>query len=647
MTAKRVAQVEWKDGVPVATRFNDPYYSLENGLEESRYVFLQGADVINRAGATQHFVIGETGFGTGLNFLATWQAWRALQLDTKLTFISAEAFPMPAEDMVMAHRNFPELEEVSAELRQAMPPPSHGYHLRHFDNGKVNLLLLYGTAEEAFTNLSASVDAWYLDGFAPAKNPEMWTDLLFREMARLSSRNASVATFTAAGFVRRGLAAHGFDMSKVPGYGRKRERLIGRFSGREETDATPVTRRPVWAETPSADMESIAIVGGGIAGASLAYSLRQRGLAPLLIENPAAHTASALPAAILTPRFVLEETPERDFFAAAFAYAVNHPVYQDHFAPHRGIRLAATTEKDRRRWQRIVRQYDWPEEWLTLDDEGLHLPKGGTVDAVELLSSLLNGIKRTSREVAQIAKNGDVWHVMDPAGQLIAKASCLILATGAATGRLLTMSNLGGDYARVALPEIRLKSGQIELIRSADLPSLPSQTLSYGGYISASLPNPTGELVRTIGTTFEEPSPGDTEPPKPNDRARGEILAAASRVIGLKLDEIETQSWTGLRATVPDHLPYAGPIPDWQDLEAACSPLARDAKSSLGRKPAMHRGLYCLTGLGSKGFQYAPLLAEYLTAMILGAPLPLPSQLVAKLHPGRGLVKNIIRRVPL
>lgn len=217
------AELEWREGdVPVSTRFDDPYFSLENGLEETRHVFLQGNDLPERF--CDGFHIAELGFGTGLNFLTTLHAWRTASLPGKLHFTSFEAYPIPLDAILRALRPFSNLPAVVFEQvsHQAILPEviqEHDFVLR----------VISGDARKTLAAWQGCADAWYLDGFSPAKNPELWQPELMTEVARHTRHGGTAATYTAAGFVRRGLAEAGFEVSRVPGYGRKRHMTVARM----------------------------------------------------------------------------------------------------------------------------------------------------------------------------------------------------------------------------------------------------------------------------------------------------------------------------------------------------------------------------------------------------------------------------------
>ncbi|MGR3454287.1 tRNA (5-methylaminomethyl-2-thiouridine)(34)-methyltransferase MnmD [Pseudooceanicola sp.] len=212
------ADLSWTDGeVPVSTRFDDPYFSLENGLAETEHVFLSGNGLPERF--RDGVRVAELGFGTGLNFLATLRAWRAAGAPGQLSFTSFEAFPMTRPDMARALAAFPDLAPEAATLLavwKRLGPAPH-----HVADG-VSLALIVGDARRTLPAWNGTADAWFLDGFSPAKNPELWEEALMAEVFAHTAPGGTAATYTAAGFVRRGLAAAGFAVSRVPGYGRKR-----------------------------------------------------------------------------------------------------------------------------------------------------------------------------------------------------------------------------------------------------------------------------------------------------------------------------------------------------------------------------------------------------------------------------------------
>ena len=229
-----IANIEWRDGQPYASEFQDVYFSTDNGLLETDYVFLQGNHLAERwlDSDMQTFNIAETGFGTGLNFLCAANTWLATSPQhATLHFISTEKYPLSLQDLSTALSLWPQLKAVSEPLLAQYESIISGSHTISLYDNRVQLSLLIGDATACFSEVTSQVDAWFLDGFAPAKNPDMWQIELFQQMARLSNKSTTFATFTSAGDVRRGLMNAGFNVSKRTGFGKKREMLVGSFIG--------------------------------------------------------------------------------------------------------------------------------------------------------------------------------------------------------------------------------------------------------------------------------------------------------------------------------------------------------------------------------------------------------------------------------
>lgn len=222
------------DGTPYSPEYDDVYHSAAGGLGQARHVFLAGNGLPERWRGREQFVIMETGFGLGLSFLATWQSWRDdPQRSSRLDFISFEKHPLRADDLAALHARWPELADLANQLRRQWPTLVPGMHSLNFEGGQVVLTLFFGDAAELLLQqaLAARADAFYLDGFSPAKNPELWSSHLLKSLGRLAAPGATLATWTVAGAVRSELAAAGFAVAKTTGYGAKRQMLRGEYRG--------------------------------------------------------------------------------------------------------------------------------------------------------------------------------------------------------------------------------------------------------------------------------------------------------------------------------------------------------------------------------------------------------------------------------
>ncbi|HYF22994.1 MAG TPA: FAD-dependent 5-carboxymethylaminomethyl-2-thiouridine(34) oxidoreductase MnmC [Caulobacteraceae bacterium] len=573
------------DGSPRSGRFGDVYFSAEDGLAESRAVFLQGCALPEAWAGRRRFTVGELGFGTGLNVLALLELWRrARPPGGRLHVFSVEAFPMTREEAARAHGRWPELRDVSAPLLERWPARTPGFHRVDLPEFDATLDLAVMEAGEALARWSGRADAWFLDGFSPALNPQMWRDELLAAVAARSAPGARAATFTVAGAVRRGLQAAGFTVDKRPGFGRKRERLEAVFPG----------------DPPHQTAPRVVVVGAGIAGASLARAFSTLGAEPLVLDRAGAGAgASGNPAALVTPRLDAGGGPVADLHAqalerAAALYALEAPAG----VIARGVTQLEQTERDARRFDRVAAQPLWPDGAMQrLDAQaasaalgepvgrgGLLMSQALTVRPGEILCRFLGDAQVVSGEVAAVEASDHGWRLLDPAGALIAEAEVVCLAAGWSPG-------LAGG---APLSPVR---GQASWVEGVDAPP----AVAWGGYAA---PTGTGLL---FGSTHDRGDTGD-EPRPQDDRRNLETLAAALPARAARIDPAKVQGRASVRATTPDRLPLAG---------------------------GLATGLYVLGGLGSRGFATAPLLAEHVAALALGAPSPLPSDLAKAVSPER------------
>lgn len=217
------------DGTPFSPNYDDVYHSAAGAHAQARHVFLAGNGLPQRWAGRAQFCIVETGFGLGLNFLATWLAWRDdAQRCRTLHFVSLEKHPLAVTDLALTHDAWPELAPLADELRRRWPALEAGAHVLEFDGGRLRLTLYFGDALTLLPTLEVRADAFYLDGFSPAKNPELWSPALCAALARLAANDATLATWSVAGSVRRALAAAGFEVTRRPGFAGKRQMLVGR-----------------------------------------------------------------------------------------------------------------------------------------------------------------------------------------------------------------------------------------------------------------------------------------------------------------------------------------------------------------------------------------------------------------------------------
>lgn len=624
------AELDWgapiqSDGRPRSFLYDDVYFSGD-GKAESEHVFLAGNDLTERFKHCQRFTIGELGFGTGLNFLTAWSAWSRVKKSAgaHLHFLSVEKSPFRLNDLARAHAAWPDLADFSAKLRAALPPAFPGtQHIKIADD--VTLTLLYGDAYDALARNDAKVDAWFLDGFSPAKNPEMWRPDLMTELMRLSAPGATFATFTVAGAVRRALEGAGFKLEKRTGFGRKREMLTGQ---RTHPPTTRSPRQP-WFDTRrtarSDRSPRVAIIGAGIAGASLARALRDVGYAPDIYEaDKPASGASGNAAGLIMPRLDIGETPAARFHVAAYLHVIrllsNLP--DSVFCPC-GVRHLHTSEKERERQARLLECGALPDGWMTPIENGVSYPQGGVVDPAALVGALIADTPVIDARVITLQKTKAGWRLKTTKGDR--DADIVIIANAHDASWFVQMRGL----------PLSRSAGQTDWFPAA---RAPETAAAFGPYAA---PAPEGGVV--IGATYAPVSIG-TIPRFSREATQSNIAAIAALLpdLAAALDPNASRPRVAIRCTTPDRLPVVGPVPDWGFYAGAYDGLRTGRKTDYPCGEALP-GLYALTGLGSRGLVTAPLCADIIAAEIAGAPAPVDTEIAEALHPARFYIRDLKR----
>ena len=580
--APQSPHIAWTDeGAPRSVLFDDVYFSKIDGLAETRAVFLQGCGLPDAWAGRRAFTVGELGFGTGLNILALLDLWRrAREPGARLNIFSIEAHPLTAEEAARALAAWPEIADLADRLTRQWPRRATGFHRLDLPELGATLDLAIMDAETALKEWTGQADAWFLDGFAPSRNPGMWSEAVLAGVAARSAPGARAATFTVAGVVRRGLASHGLAVEKRPGFGRKNERLEARAPGDRSPEPEPPT---------------VAIVGAGIAGASLTRAFAALGVRLVVVEAAAPGAgASGNPAAMVMPRLDAGSGPIGALYAQAFARAADLYGAQAGAVIARGVTQIEVEDKDAGRFDRIaasnlfepgrVRRLDSAAASEALGEAtrggGLAFTDGLIVEPATILKAWLAGAEMIQASVAALEPDGEGWRLLDADGAIIARADVVCLAGGAAT-RMLVPASL----AQVSLQSVR---GQVTVAASTD----PPAAAIWGGYV---IPSRAGLL---FGATHDRDDVGVDV--READNSRNLTLLADGRpILAAVLADQPLRGRAGVRAVTPDFLPLAG--------------TAEGAES-----------LFLLTGLGSRGFCAAPLLAEHVAAMAVGAPSPLP-----------------------
>jgi len=574
------------DGQPRSKLYDDVYYSAQDGLAEARAVFLEGCGLPEAWRGRKRFVVGELGFGTGLNVLALVALWaRARPPGAVLHVFSVEAHPIGADDARRALARWPELAGLAERLTERWPGRAPGPHRIELPDLGVILDVTVGEAGAALAAWSGRADAWFLDGFAPSRNPAIWRDAVLALVAQRSAPGAAAATFTVAGQVRRRLAAAGFEVARAPGFGRKRERLTARRPG-----AAP-------ADSPA---RCVAIVGAGIAGAAAARAIRALGGEPMVFDAEGHGAgASGNPAALVTPRLDAGLAEPAQLFAQAFRRAVGLYEAEPGLVIARGALQLATRPRDAARFAKVAAADLFEPETLEAlspgqatarlgepAPQGLLLRDGLVIDPAALLAAWAPQVRRAA--VAALEPQDGGWRLLGADGALLAEADAVILAAGLACADLAP-----------TLPLTAVR-GQASFTALAD----PPPAAAFGGY---AIPTREGVL---FGATSDR---GDAQcDVRAEDHGRNlQVLAEGLPRLAARLSDAALEGRASIRVATPDFLPLAGAAP-----QAA-------------------EGLFVLTGFGARGFTLAPLLAEHVAALALAAPSPLPAPIAAIVDPAR------------
>jgi tRNA 5-methylaminomethyl-2-thiouridine biosynthesis bifunctional protein len=624
--------IDWSDAAhPRSTRYGDVFASRAGALAQAEQVFLRGNGLPERWRGRDRFVILETGFGLGNNFLASWAAWRAdPAASRRLFFLSLDAHPVAASDLARAHAHSP-LAELARQLQAQWPPRVAGWHRLDFEGGRITLLLAVGDVREVLPQWQASVDAFFLDGFAPRLNPAMWSADTLAPLARLAAVGATAATWSAARGVRDALQAAGFLPERVAGFGGKAQMTVAHFVPPRAPPAPP-GRLPL---APGAK-EAI-VLGAGLAGAACARALQQAGLAVRVIESATepASGASGNPAGLFHATVHADDGPHARWNRQA---ALRCRQWLSDCPPPWQIdgllRLSPGEALDQRRQlvddqgldprfaQALDARQASAQAGLALDAGGWLFPGGGALPPRDWVLRLLAGLElQTGIEVAALqALPEGRWALLAADGSRIAETALLVLAAGSRLPALLAPL----DPALAA----RLQAQRGQLSQWAEAPRRPALPLAAGGYALALPEAAGGGLLAGATATLDD---DEAEPRAADDQHNA---AVAERLLGLAPGSLPRPSASRVawRLLAPDKLPLVGGLVD----PAAPTPRRATQVAHWPRRP----GLAVCGALASRGIGWAPLAAELLVAQALGEPLTVPRSLVDAVDPARWAARD-------
>jgi tRNA 5-methylaminomethyl-2-thiouridine biosynthesis bifunctional protein len=607
--------LDWQEGQPFSSRFGDIYFSSDCGIAEKRHVFLRGNRLAERFTSLsdgEAFAIGETGFGTGLSFLCAWQLFDEIAVPSSrcsLDFFSVEKYPLDERELRDALALWPELNRYADDLIARWPRRVPGWNRWSFAGGRIRLTLVLDDVAEALPEIRPRIDAWFLDGFSPARNPDMWTPRVFESIVHASRPGASFATYTCAGAIRRGLAQAGFHVSKSPGFRSKREMLLGCLPGSPLIRTTPATA---------------VVIGGGVAGCAAASALAMRGVSVKLIERaPAlAPGASGNPYGILHTRLSAGMNSLHRFVLASYGHAL---ALLDEKMPVDGIvraecgelQLAFSVEEGKRidklaalNWPpHVLRTVDAAEAsvlaGIELAHRGLWFPAGGWLIPPRMCAALAEGptiAQHTGHTVKSVRAADAGWRVevKDQREQLqVCEADVVVVCTAYQVTSF-------APWASLPLTPVR---GQITTLPPVPYSEKLRTIICAGGYLVPAI-----EGMHMTGAThgFNDESIDLRASDHLDNLSRlTEISPALASAMNIDLlDVTQLGGRASVRASVPGAVPLVGEL-----------------------LPQLYTSL----GHGTRGIITAGLSGELIAADACGQLLPLPATVVNALAPARRL----------
>ncbi|EQA44951.1 tRNA U-34 5-methylaminomethyl-2-thiouridine biosynthesis protein MnmC [Leptospira broomii serovar Hurstbridge str. 5399] len=647
--------IEWKEnGTPVSTEFDDIYFSPEDGLAETKHVFLDGNRLESRWRRDsfpdkKHFAILELGFGTGLNFFATWNLWKKLRIHNKLSilrFVSYELFPLTEREIRRAISHFSELTEILSIFLKRYSLLTQGCNSFLFEEEGIALDLWIGDARELLPETSGRFDAFFLDGFAPSKNPELWGIPISNQFSRLADQNSTLATFTVARIVKDSLTNAGFTLEKIPGFGKKREMLIGTFRNDRSLPPEQIfIRRFPKSPLP----KKVVVIGAGLAGASVARSFAIRGIEVIVLDDSSPNRASNIPKAISHPHITKFKSPTSLWTIRAFGHSLRR--YQE-LLPKDSYEIPGTLQlagKDLN-WERIsegIRSHQLSIEIAKLQEDatssypslppgsqGVIFPSGFWTETPELVSNLLKhpNISLRTIHISDIRFDQNEWKILSEENE-IETSPCLVLANSNGIESLL--SKFFGE------PLFFLSKVRGQLLELSTENENESDPIFVGEHYIT----PSKNKIRVLGSTFDE---FDLDP-SPRSKDRENLLKYAKELLPGEIWDGEknriSREFVGFRSQTKDRFPVLGELHDpatFRKIYAGAGlPKNRDKRISV---PDAVPGLYVFGGLGSRGVLSSLIGGETLTSIVLGEPLPIENSLYSALHPARFLYRAIRKK---
>ncbi|MCB1192034.1 MAG: bifunctional tRNA (5-methylaminomethyl-2-thiouridine)(34)-methyltransferase MnmD/FAD-dependent 5-carboxymethylaminomethyl-2-thiouridine(34) oxidoreductase MnmC [Leptospiraceae bacterium] len=655
--------LEWKSEAYLYSRdYCDAYSSSDGWLEEKEYVFLKANQLPDRWKGRKSYSIFELGFGTGLNFILSWELWKQnSSKDSVLHYSAVEKAPLDKEVIYSVFANYKHLQHLVDEFLRVYHIEEEGIYRFFFPKDRIYLNLLVGDISEMLPMFCGQVDLWFLDGFSPSKNPEMWSDEVFYWIAKKSYNGASLSTYSAASSVKQSLEKYGFQVQKINGFGKKREMLVGTFDSQKtykEEHYTKLARlasklEQPWHKIPVlktiSNKPTAIVLGAGLAGTSIARNLAKRGWIVQVVEkeNSPASQASGNPFGFVSPILTKEKIPLVRFVLSAFSHFLTHT--KELQLSGNSIQIFKTgllklipNQTELYEFQTLLQDSNISESNVCIFDSqktseisgtklysgGIFFPQACFVSPSEICKANLNhsNIRQIyGSEVAKIEYSSNTWIAYNSINQTVTEGDIIILANSYNCLKLEQTSWL----------PLRKMRGQIAYLpRNTVLEKL--KTILYQDcYV---LPETNGFHV--IGSTY---NPYDNDLHfKPEQNL---ILTQKVQNIFPEIQPTDDlQGRVGFRTVSKDHFPLIGPIPERESFLKDYKELWKGKPNNAYPDGKYIPGLYLSVGHGSRGLIYSHLGAEILGDMICNSPTALGKDLVDCVAPARFLIRDLISR---
>jgi tRNA 5-methylaminomethyl-2-thiouridine biosynthesis bifunctional protein len=631
--------------------YEDIYWSKEGGLAEKEYVFLNGNSVSEKWLEKENYNILELGFGAGLNFLSTWRLWNSTSSPNSwLSFFSIEKHPIPINILEDILSDFPEINNLSSKLIPRLSNLQSGFNLIIFPESRISLTIGVGDVLDILKDYSGQVDAFFLDGFSPQKNPDMWSEKVFQRLSQIGKNNSTFSTYSSSTLVRENAVKAGFEIEILPGFAVKKRMLKGVLVKKEiQEGSLNDIYKPTYNKFPS--KSKVCIIGGGLAGCNLARAFSKRGFKSDIYEKNSsiASEASGNPAGIFSPVIAMEKTTFASLANQGFTALFNEIKQLEKMGysiewKQIGVHDARYDESEIEKFQKGISLLGIGNELVELSDKeytissnqnkftarGFYFNQSAWINPKSLCNALLDSSKENvniflNTKIDKIEKSENEWKVFSNGKELSEIYDIVVFANS-------YQVDLSPYTSWIQLQKLR---GQICYIDPTNMPvNFDSIIIHPNGYV-----NPIGDMT-IVGSTYDTIDDPNVDP-KLNEK----ILTALSsftpgisweneKIIGAKI---------GFRAKAADQLPIAGQLPLYDDLLQDYKHIWK-SRQKFYPTAKIESGLFILSGLGSHGFIFSHILAEYIASIANGEPSPIPEINSAAVHPARFIIRDLIRR---